>query len=203
MRVELPILLSLPDRLDGARIFLRRYVDDDAPALCDVIDQARPHLDRWLPGFRQPWSFKDALAFVRQCQARWALRESFQMGIFHRDTGALLGDLGLRPADWFIPSFDIAYWLHPAAEGQGYVSEAVRLAAGLAFETLGADRLIICCDQRNVRSRSVPERLGFVLEGCLRNNARGPDGELFDMLVFALTADDHRRVRAEWPATGA
>jgi len=196
--VPRPILLDLPEQIAGPRIILRPYAEGDAPELCAAVREAQPHLGRWLPGFKQAWSLDDTLAAIRQSAARWSLREAFQMGIFGHATGALLGDLRLRPTDWSIPAFDIAYWLHPAAEGHGYASVAVRLAAALAFDTLAAQRLVICCDQRNTRSRRLPERLGFVLEGCLRNNARGPDDALFDMLVFALTPEDYRREGAGW-----
>ena len=193
-----PILLALPDQLSGARIVLRRYTDSDAAALCATIREAQSHLHRWLPGFEQPWSLEETLAFVRQAQARWMLREAFHFAIWHQHTDQLLGALRLRPTDWSLPAFDVAYWLHPAAEGHGYLSEAVRLVTQLAFETLGAQRVAIVCDQHNARSRRLPERLGYVLEGCLRNNGRGPDGVLFDMLIFALTPVDYQRARGQW-----
>jgi RimJ/RimL family protein N-acetyltransferase len=62
----------------------------------------------------------------------------------------------------------------------------VRLLADYAFETLKANRLEIRCDELNVRSAAIPQRLGFVREGCLRNNATAPDGKLRNMLVFSL-----------------
>jgi RimJ/RimL family protein N-acetyltransferase len=40
----------------------------------------------------------------------------------------------------------------------------------------------------------VAERLGFVREARLRNEARATDGSLRDTLIFALTPDDPR-----WP----
>src|SRR6266511_1328417 len=105
----------------------------------------------------------------------------------------------IRPHGLWSHSFDLAYWLHPSSEGHGYLSEAVRLITQVAFDTLGAQRVAIVCDQKNARSRHVPERLGYVLEGCLRNNARGADGTLFDMLIFALTPADYQRVLPQWP----
>jgi len=192
-----PILEEIPDELVGPRILARRYREADAGALCAIIRAAQPELRRWLPGFERPPTDDDCLAGIRQAQARWALREAFQIGLFERDSGALVGDLRLRPTDWSIPAFDLAYWLNPAAGGRGYATEAVRLLARLAFETLGAQRLAICCDRANQRSRRVAERLGFVLEGCLRNGARGPDGQLFDMLVYALLPIDYGRVQLQ------
>ena len=65
-------------------------------------------------------------------------------------------------------------------------AEAVRLLANYAFDTLKANRLEIRCDELNVRSAAIPQRLGFVQEGRLRNNAVATDGRLRTMLVFSL-----------------
>ena len=75
------------------------------------------------------------------------------------------------------------------------MAEAVRLLADFAFNELHANRVMIRCDARNARSAGVAERLGFVREACLRNEARANDGSLRDTLIFALTPSDPR-----WPS---
>ena len=42
----------------------------------------------------------------------------------------------------------------------------------------------IACDVKNIRSRKIPERLGFVLEGIMKFNRVGVDGVVSDTLVF-------------------
>ncbi len=42
------------------------------------------------------------------------------------------------------------------------VHKTVRVLCRLAYETLGTDRVEICCDGRNERSLAAPRRLGFV-----------------------------------------
>jgi RimJ/RimL family protein N-acetyltransferase len=64
-----------------------------------------------------------------------------------------------------------------------------------AFEVLEARRLVIRCDTRNLRSKAVPERLGYVLEGCLRNSQMDTSGRPADMLVYAMTPQDYERAR--------
>jgi RimJ/RimL family protein N-acetyltransferase len=120
------------------------------------------------------------------------------MGLFLRD-GGLLGDLRLRPTDWRLPSFDIAYWLRLGAESHGYAAEAARLLTRQAFEGLQARRVAISCDPRNTRSASVAQRLGYTLEGRLRSSAIGPDGQPCDLLLFALISEDYPGARAGWP----
>jgi ribosomal-protein-serine acetyltransferase len=199
MTTTRPILVPIPEQFVGAQVLLRRLHEDDVHALYTLLREAQPHLARWLPGFDTPPTAEDALEGIRRQEARWARRESFSMGIFARADGALVGDVRLRPGDWKIPAFDLAYWLHPAAAGHGYARAAVRLLTAFAFEQLHARRVMIACDTRNERSRRVPESLGFPCEGCLRNHTLGADGQPFDMMIYALIPADYERVRAGWP----
>jgi ribosomal-protein-serine acetyltransferase len=189
---------TMPATLRGPRVLLRGYDVSDFIALHATILSAHEHLARWLPGFEQIPSLDAIGNTIREGHARWSRREAFSMGIFTTTDGTLLGDLRLRPTDWSIPAFDIACWLRPDAEGQGYAGEAVRLAGACAFEQLGAQRLAIACDPNNERSARVAKRLGFVLEGRLRNSALGPDGHPCDLLVYALTPEDYERLKPAW-----
>jgi ribosomal-protein-serine acetyltransferase len=190
-----PPSLDIPDQLDGERVKARRYAEDDAIALHAAIGLSRAHLARWLPGFDHERSLDEIRESIRRSQAQWVQRESFGMGLFLHD-GRLLGDLRLRPTNWQIPAFDIAYWLRPDALGHGYAREAVWLLTSFAFDRLHARRVAISCEPGNERSANVPRRLGYQLEGRLRNSAIGPDGQACDLLLFALTPEDYAQARA-------
>jgi RimJ/RimL family protein N-acetyltransferase len=61
----------------------------------------------------------------------------------------------------------------------------VRAITSFAFDALGARRVEIRCDSRNLDSARVAERAGFALEGTLHNNEVGTDGTLRDTLIYA------------------
>ncbi len=65
-----------------------------------------------------------------------------------------------------------------------------------AFETLGAIRVQLKADVRNIRSQKAIERLGAVKEGVLRNHMILPDGTVRHSVVYSI-------VDAEWPAIKA
>ncbi len=71
------------------------------------------------------------------------------------------------------------------------MTEAVLGITAFAFDALGARRVEIRCDSRNLPSARVAERAGFLLEGELHNNEVSTDGEPRDTLIFALTPE-HR-----------
>jgi len=73
------------------------------------------------------------------------------------------------------------------------ITEAVRSVVAYAFEQLHAQRVELWCEASNERSAAVAIRLGFRLEGHLRNIARQADGTLIDELIYALLPTDEGR----------
>lgn len=111
--------------------------------------------------------------------------------LFLRGTDAFVGRCGLHKADWSVPSFMLGYWVNRQYEGQGYITESARALVALAFRALHANRVWLSCSPFNLRSRRVAERVGFRLEGELRNERRMPDGSLRDTLMYGMTTADH------------
>ncbi|HYM68609.1 MAG TPA: GNAT family N-acetyltransferase [bacterium] len=195
----LPVLLDIPEELHGPRVLVRPLRPEDAPETWAAIEESREHLAAWLPWVDQLRSPDDERAVIAHMRARWVLREDLTVGIFDRETGRLLGGTGLHRINWSVRAFEVGYWVRLSAQGRGYVTEAVQLVTRLAFETLSANRVEIRVDPRNVRSRRIPERLGFVLEGTLRRSALDASGTPSDRLVFALVREDYARL--PWTAT--
>jgi ribosomal-protein-serine acetyltransferase len=61
-----------------------------------------------------------------------------------------------------------------------------------AFSGLHLNRVVIQAAVGNTRSRAIPERLGFVAEGTLREAERVGD-EYLDSVVYAMLAREWRR----------
>ncbi|PWT77080.1 MAG: N-acetyltransferase [Chloroflexi bacterium] len=189
-----PVLLPLFEELRGERVLVRPYAEGDAAALQEAVAESREHLRPWLPFADEHQTVDESRAFIRRVTARWLVREDMIVALFDAETGRYLGGSGLHPRGWDLRFFEIGYWVRLSAEGRGYVSEAVRLLTDYAFESLAANRVMIRCDARNLRSAAVARRLGFVQEALLRNDSLAVDGTLRSSLVFALTPDDPR-----WP----
>jgi RimJ/RimL family protein N-acetyltransferase len=187
-----------PTEFIGPRILVRRMDERDTPAVFATARAARAHLAPWLHWPRQLHSLDATQAALRDDHMRWLRRDRFALGIFNRAEGTFLGGITLGVEEARIPSFDLAYWVRPDAEGRGYVSEAARLVTACAFDRLGARRVAIYCDPRNVRSARVAERLGFAFEGRLRQDALTPDGDVRDTLAFAMIPEDYERTKTTW-----
>lgn len=184
-----PLLIDVPERLDGERTVLCAPRAGLGAEMALVITQSISHLRPWMPWAQDAPSAESSELVVRRMQADFIARRDLSFQIYARradgSAGRLLGGTGLHRIDWAVRKFEIGYWIRPEAAGQGHVSEAVRLLVALAFEALAARRVEIRCDVRNLKSRAVAERCGFELEGVLRHDALGVDGHPRDTAVFS------------------
>lgn len=67
------------------------------------------------------------------------------------------------------------------------MSEAVKNLTELGLIHIKFKRIEIRCESTNLRSRSIPERLGFELEGILKNDELSADSsKLTDTCIYAI-----------------
>jgi RimJ/RimL family protein N-acetyltransferase len=84
-------------------------------------------------------------------------------------------------------------WIAPSHQRSATNTEAKLLQLTYAFDELGATRVALKTDGRNLRSQAAIERLGAQREGVLRRHVRMPDGFIRDTIYFSILAE-------EWPA---
>ncbi|RZJ09115.1 MAG: N-acetyltransferase [Rubrivivax sp.] len=187
-----PLLIDIPERLDGERIVLLAPRVGVGAEMALVVTQSLAHLRPWMPWAQEAPTAESAELVVRRMQADFIARRDLTYQLYARrpdgSPGRLLGGTGLHRIDWTVRRFEIGYWIRPEAAGQGHASEAARLLTALAFGTLAARRVEIRCDASNAKSRAVAERCGFMLEGVLRCDALGVDGHPRDTAVYSRIA---------------
>jgi RimJ/RimL family protein N-acetyltransferase len=187
-----PLLIEIPDVLEGERVVVRPWEDDDSDDLWDAIDSSREHLEAWMPWVERYRNPDNALEYCRRSRARWLLRDDLPVAIVERATGRVVGGSGIHRPNWTYRLFEIGYWLREDAQGRGYASEAVQLLTRMAFDNLDANRVELRIDTGNISSLRVAERLGYVLEGTLRRKLPAPGGTPTDMHVLALLPEEYR-----------
>jgi RimJ/RimL family protein N-acetyltransferase len=146
-------------------------------------------LKAWMPWAQKVPTLDESELTCRQLAARFTQRTDLTLFMFERAAdgavGRLVGGTGLHRMDWSVPRFEIGYWCRPSQQGQGLVTEAVCTLARFAFDVLRARRVELRMASTNTKSRAVAERCGFTLEGTLRQDSIGVDGQPRDTLVYA------------------
>ncbi|MDQ1712478.1 MAG: ribosomal-protein-serine acetyltransferase [Frankiaceae bacterium] len=174
-------------RVDG-EVSLELAEERDAQALFDLTDRNREHLRPWMPWVDGTLTVADSLAFLRFARGEYAAGRGLHCGL--RFDGVMVGTIGTRidvPHD----ACEIGYWIDRDMTGRGIVTRAARALTTAAFDELGMHRVSIRAGVENVRSRAVPERLGFTFEGVLRDAERVGDRYL-SLATYSVLADEWR-----------
>lgn len=182
-----PLLLEFPSEFYTERLIIRMPKPGDGKVVFDAIQASLDELKPWMP-FAQKEQYEEETEInIRDSYVKFIKREDLRLLIFHKETGDFIASSGLHRIDWSVPKFEIGYWIDTRYSGKGYITEAVKGISKFAFSDLKARRIEIRCDSKNDKSRKVPERLGFSLEGVLKNSAISAEGnELRDTCIYAM-----------------
>jgi ribosomal-protein-serine acetyltransferase len=171
----------------GDAIELRPASTADCAILYAAIERNRPRLRKWLPwlvpGFDQDTLFN----FLREREQDNIERVSLTTIIWM--DGWLCGSIGLHAIDRQDRSTSIGYWLDASHEGRGIMTRACRAIVTEGFRNYGLHRIEIRCAVGNDGSSRIPQRLGFVEEGILRD-AEWLYDRWVDLRVFSMLEQD-------------
>lgn len=189
--MENPILFDFPYSFETDRLTLRGPLPEDAGPLHQAVVESQADLKPWMPWAVEVPGEEWYRVRVREGRLKFLAREDLWMMIVLKGNGAIIGGTGLHRIDWTVPKFEIGYWVRTGYGGQGYITEAVNGLTDFAFEILGAHRVEIRCDVRNVRSAAVARRAGYPLEATFHHDARDHvSGKLRDTYIFAKVRPD-------------
>ncbi|MCH1866691.1 GNAT family N-acetyltransferase [Nocardioides sp. CFH 31398] len=177
--------LATPE-LPTARLRLRPFEDGDTGDLLALMGDA--HVLRYwdAPAWTDP---RRAPAFVDRCREMADEGSGVRPAVVDRTTGDFLGWLTLDGWDPTSRSASLGFCFVRRSWGRGVATEAVRALLDWAFGTLDLNRVQAEADTRNAPCRRVLEKLGFVLEGTLREDCV-VDGVVSDSWVLGLLRRD-------------
>ncbi|WP_084129934.1 GNAT family N-acetyltransferase [Demequina sp. NBRC 110055] len=171
---------TVPNRIETERLVLRRWEPEtDVDSYHALMTASADHLSPWMPWARdEPLSLNEHLDWLRQC-ARWAADGTKgYLALLSRDDGRLIGSVGLHPAREE-EIREIGYWLAPAHQGHGYVTEAVKALTRVAFEDSRVTRVEILTLPENAAAIAVAGRAGFRREGITHDTHAGVPMDLW------------------------
>ena len=167
-----------------------RHVSD----FFQLVESNRERLIEWCPWLEAVSSVEKTRDFLREKLERFCGGNGFTAGIF--DRGKLVGVIALEYIDEANSSTEIGYWLDGEAVGRGIVTAACRALIKHSFDDLGLNRIQIRCASENVRSRAIPEKLGFRQEGIMRQCERLHDRTV-DLVIYGMLADEWRSIASQ------
>ncbi|MDN4620299.1 GNAT family protein [Paenibacillus sp. PsM32] len=173
-------------------IELRPLEPSHARPIYQLIDQSRSSLRQWLAWVDATNSVAASEEYVRSSMTQAMENGAFNAGIWYK--GQLAGIIGFHEINWNHRSVGIGYWLGSHYEGKGLVTSALRVLIDYALIELNLHRVEIRCATGNHRSRAVPQRLGFILEGIIREAELLPIGYV-DHAVYGMLQQEWKLKR--------
>lgn len=174
LRADDEVSLELAEEHQAAEVFA-------------LVDRNRDHLRPWMPWVDGTVTPADTAAFLKFVRAEYAAGRAFHCNLMYR--GTICGGMGLNRIDRAHDKAELGYWISADHAGRGIVTRATHALTESAFRDLGLHRVAIRAAVDNVRSRAVPERLGFAFEGVLRGHERIGDRYLDHASYAALSGE--------------
>lgn len=183
--------------LEGRLVRLEPLGHQHAPDLAVACEEDRDtYAFTWVPRAAEVGQYIDAQL------ARGEAGKLAPYAVVEKATGRAVGATAYwDPRPWpdgtGLCAVEIGFtWLAGSAQGRGINAEAKLLLFEHAFTKLGAARVDLKTDARNLRSRAAIESVGGRFEGVLRRWSRswapGEDGHLRDSAMYSIVAE-------EWP----
>lgn len=180
-----------PYRVDTERLSIRALGPEHVEALSEAIPRNKQHLAPTMPWVHEePLSLEARTELLLQMRGTFDLGLDFTFGIFERDHGRYIGGTGLHPRIG-PDALELGYWIDAGWQGQGLVTETARALSRVAIEFMRAQRVEIRCSPDNRRSSAVAARIGFHLDGVLREAAIGSTGAAEDRMLWTLLASEY------------
>ncbi|MBS4173348.1 GNAT family N-acetyltransferase [Bacillus sp. FJAT-49736] len=182
-----PILIDFPEKIETERLYIRPCLPGDGKMVHDAISASLAELKPWMPWAQKLQTVEETEKNVRDSYASFIKREDIRLHIFRKSDDVFIGSTGLHRINWDVPKFEIGYWIDTRYAKNGYITEAMKGLTQFAFNILKAERMEIRCDTENINSRNVALRLGYTLEGILRNDSISSDrSHLRSTCVFSM-----------------
>ena len=150
-------MISPPELITHDQVTLRRWREDDAPALLAAVLESEEHLRPWMP-WADGYDAGRAGEYLASCQTQWASGDDYSYAIIIDDQ--IVGSCGLH--NRIGPDgLEIGYWVHQDWINRGIATGAAAALTGTALSLPGIDHVEIHHDVANTASGRIPAKLGY------------------------------------------
>jgi ribosomal-protein-serine acetyltransferase len=149
-------------------VSLRIRTKEDALEVFNLVKLNKNYLGKYLPWVYETRTVEDTERFIERVSTTFEKGESCDFGIYYDDK--IIGSGGFNVIDSRNKVGYVGYLIAEEFQGRGIVTTLVKKMLEIAKETYGLHRIVILVDVENERSKAIPRRLGFTLEGIEKDS---------------------------------
>tara|TARA_R110002110_G_scaffold121431_2_gene297272 strand:+ start:106230 stop:106850 length:621 start_codon:yes stop_codon:yes gene_type:complete len=199
------MIFATPIKLESItteRVLIRPARVTDAKLMHDAMKDSYKVLKKWMPWAQSLASLRDTIAYLEDGERLWssAPKDTVELPLQIMDAKdkIYLGATGIKPENLTVPCFEIGYWVNQKHSGKGFISEAMNALTRYLFKAHHAKRVEINCEEANIKSAKVVERINFQFEANLKNKRLTADSRnVTNSLIYAC-ADMNDLPPLEW-----
>ncbi|CAN5844978.1 GNAT family N-acetyltransferase [soil metagenome] len=181
------------EQIETERLILRRFNRRDVLSLEEAVRVSLADLHEWLPWAHMDYTRDDATAFVRDSMQTWKDNKAFDYAIRSQDHPEVhLGNISIWQTSRTGKIGEVGYWIRSDKAGLGYGTEATRAILRVGYETMALHKIVLRIAVGNRSSEKIAEKLGFTLEGTLREELL-IRGNWVDHTLYSMLDREHRR----------
>lgn len=169
-------------------------MEHHAEEITEVVRENLEELKLWMPWAKDDYSVESAREFIKFNLSEFAKDGAFAASVYWEEK--LIGGIGFHNLDLRNKSAQLGYWLAKEAQGKGIMTRCCRVLIDYLLGDFGLNRVQINCNVENAKSRAIPERLGFELEGVHRQVEWIRDS-FRDWAVYAMLKEDWENQKAD------
>lgn len=175
-------------------LFEGRLVRLTAPRPDDAEEMARwAQRSEYLRNVDTDWAVPQTAEQIRSRGNAWRSHNAVEYRIRTLADDSLVGFIALFNMEWNNQSGMLAMGIgDPANRGKGYGTDALRVMLRYAFQELNLHRVFLDVIAYNEAAIRAYERVGFVLEGRMREGVYR-DGKRYDRLIMGILRPDWER----------
>ena len=173
--------------IQSERLVLRPIKDEDAEAIFGYRSNTTINrFQGWIPE-----TIADVRDFIRNKVSEIIDQPGtwFQLAIIRKDTGELIGDVGIHFLESDSLQVELGCTLNFNQHGNGFATEALTETLNFLFQKLNKHRVIASIDPRNEKSIKLVERLGLRKEAHFRKSL-WINNEWVDDLIYAIPKEE-------------
>jgi len=181
--------------LKGELVILRALEEEDAYELIKYVNDIE--ILQYLTLYR-PLSLQDELEFIRRVREEMKQNRSFSFAVVDKGANKLIGTIGLHNVDWISRNAELGiviwkkeYW------GRGYGTDAMKLLLYYGFTFLNLHRIWLRVYSFNKRAIRAYEKIGFKMEGTLREHVF-KNGRYLDIHIMGILKYEFEEKHSTW-----
>lgn len=158
---------------------------ENTKIIFDLINKDREYIGKWLGWVDYIQKAEDEFLSIKDMSQE----KSTEYFIKYKDK--IVGAVGFHTVKEKNRFGEIGYWLGSDFNGLGIMTKAVKIFESFAFDKADFNRIEIRMDTENKKSESIAKRLGYHLDGELRQDELLKNGSFRNTYIYS-------KLKSEW-----